>query len=128
MTNEIEYTMDSDELKRRTKRFSIDIILFVNSFPKTIAGYVIGKQLIKCGTSVGANYRAACRGRSKAEFNSKLHIVLEEADESLFWLETIQESKLVKNEALDYLLVEALELTSIFACSYRTAKTKSLNH
>ena len=120
--------MNSDELRKRTKKFAIDIILFVSSFPKTVAGYVIGKQLIKCGTSVGANYRAACRGRSKAEFNSKLHIVLEEADESLFWLETIQESKLLvlENDTLNYLLIEAHELTLIFSSSYKTAK--SPNH
>jgi four helix bundle protein len=114
--------MNRDELRGRTKKFAVDIILFIGNFPKTVAGYVIAKQLIKCGTSVGANYRAACRGRSKAEFNSKLHIVLEEADESLFWLETIMESKLLENDMLDYLLVEAHELTSIFASSYKTAK------
>ena len=114
--------MDSDELKRRTKKFAVDIIMFVGTFPKTVAGYVVGKQLIKCGTSVGANYRAACRGRSKAEFNSKLHIVLEEADESLFWLESIKESKLIENDMLDYFLKEANELTAIFASSYKTAK------
>nr|HPR18594.1 four helix bundle protein [Candidatus Cloacimonadota bacterium] len=78
--------------------------------------------LIKAGTSVGANYRSACRGRSKAEFNSKLHIVLEESDESVFWLELIIESKLLPIEEVTPILSEAQELTAIFAKSFYTAK------
>jgi len=76
--------MDAKELRDRTKKFALRIIKVINALPKIVTGRAIGNQLIQCGTSIGANYRAACRGRSKAEFNSKLHIVLEEADESIF--------------------------------------------
>jgi four helix bundle protein len=89
---------------------------------KSVTGRAIGNQLIRCGTSIGANYRAACRGRSKAEFNSKLHIVLEEADESMFWLELIMEGKLLDLDKIKPLYKEANELTAIFAKSYYTAK------
>ena len=75
--------MDRKELQQRTKKFALRIIKLVEALPKTVTGRAIGYQLVKAGTSVGANYRAACRGRSKAEFNSKLHIVLEEAEEKV---------------------------------------------
>ena len=109
-------------LKERTKQFALRIIKLVNTLPKTVTGRAIGNQLIRCGASVGANYRAACRGRSKAEFNSKLHIVLEEADESLFWLELIIDAKLMAAKKIQPLFNEADELTAIFAKSYYTAK------
>ena len=111
--------MDADELRDRTKKFALRIIKLVNALPKTVTGRAIGNQLIRCGTSVGANYRAACRGRSKAEFNSKLHIVLEEADESAFWLEIIIEAGLLSKKMVQPLLNE---LTAIFSKSYFTAK------
>ena len=114
--------MDADELRDRTKKFALRIIKLVNALPKTVTGRAIGNQLIRCGTSVGANYRAACRGRSKAEFNSKLHIVLEEADESAFWLEIIIEAELLSKKMVQPLLNEANELTAIFSKSYFTAK------
>jgi len=114
--------MDADELRDRTKKFALRIIKLVNALPKTVTGSAIGNQLIRCGTSVGANYRAACRGRSKAEFNSKLHIVLEEADESAFWLEIIIEAELLSKKMVQPLLNEANELTAIFSKSYSTAK------
>ncbi|MDO9578563.1 MAG: four helix bundle protein [Candidatus Cloacimonadales bacterium] len=114
--------MDSDDLKKRTKQFALQIIKLVETLPKTNTGRVIGYQLVKAGTSVGANYRAACRGRSKAEFNSKLHIVLEEADESAFWLELIVEAKLMTNADIKPILDEANELVAIFSKSYSTAK------
>jgi len=114
--------MDADELRERTKNFTLRIIKLVNSLPNTATGRAIGNQLVRCGTSVGANYRAACRGRSKAEFNSKLHIVLEEADESAFWLELIIETKLIAGKLVNPLLNEANELTAIFSKSYYTAK------
>ncbi len=82
--------MTKEELKLRTKSFAIDSILFVNSLPKSKANDVMSYQLIKSATSVGANYRAACRGRSTAEFMSKLNIVLEEADETCYWYELIE--------------------------------------
>lgn len=116
--------MDSKGLKKRTKIFALSIIELASKLPKTAAGKVISYQLIKAGSSVGANYRSACRGRSKAEFNSKLHIVLEEADESVFWLELIIESNLLPINEVKKLLDEANELTAIFAKSFYTAKRR----
>ena len=114
--------MDAKEIRDRTKKFALRIIKVINALPKTVTGRAIGNQLIRCGTSIGANYRAACRGRSKAEFNSKLHIVLEEADESIFWLELIIEAGLLPKNRIQSILTEADELTAIFAKSYYTAK------
>lgn len=115
--------MDKQDLKKRTKRFAIDTIHFVNSLPKSKANDVISYQVLKSATSVAANYRASLRGRSSAEFISKLNIVLEEADESMLWLEIIEET----NEALDkdklkYLHKESDELTAIFTASLKTAR------
>jgi len=114
--------MDSETLKNRTKEFALRIINLVEALPKTAAGRAVGNQLVRSGTSVGANYRAACRGRSKAEFNSKLHIVLEEADESMFWLEVIMEGGILPEPKVRPLWSEANELTKIFAKSFSTAK------
>jgi four helix bundle protein len=116
--------MNSDDLKTRTKKFALSIIELAAKLPNTAAGKVISYQMIKAGSSIGANYRAACRGRSKAEFNSKLHIVLEEADESVFWLELIVESDILPLEEIKELLNEANELTAIFAKSFYTAKRR----
>ncbi len=99
--------MDERELKNRTKAFALRILALVKSLPKTITGRAIGNQLIRSGTSVGANYRAACRGRSKAEFISKLAIVIEESDECEYWLELIIEGGLMKRERVESLLKEA---------------------
>jgi four helix bundle protein len=109
-------------LKERTKIFALRIIKLVNALPKNIAGKNIGNQLFRCGTSTAANYRAACRARSKAEFISKLCIVEEETDESVFWLELIIESKLIKEMLVESLLKEANELLAIFVTSKKTAK------
>ena len=114
--------MRPDELRERTKQFALSIIKVVEALPNTVTGRAISNQLVRCGTSVGANYRAACRGRSRAEFNSKLHIVLEEADESVFWLEIIKEKKFLSDDKIKFLLNEAEELTKIFSKSYYTAK------
>ncbi len=84
-------------------------------------GWTIGGQLIRCGTSVGANYRAACRSRSKVEFIAKIGIVIEEADESIYWLEIIIESGLIKKELIEPLLKEADELTAIMVASRKSA-------
>lgn len=111
-------------MKARTKRFGVQVIGLVDSLPRTAAGRAIGNQLIRSGTSVGANYRAACRGRSKAEFIAKLGVVIEEADESAFWLELIVESGMLDSEDVSSLHHEAEELTAIFAASVRTAKSK----
>jgi len=103
------------ELKNRTKRFAIDIVRFYTSMPKTTESQVIGKQLLRSGTSVGANTRAAFRGRSTKEFVAKIGIVVEEADESCFWLELLEELNFVKDyKSVETLLNEAEELTAIF--------------
>lgn len=114
--------MNQEELKRRTKKFAIRIIKLVDALPKNVVGRVIANQLMKCGTSVGANDRAACRGRSKAEFSSKLAIVIEEADESIYWMELIIESKLLPESRTEPLLREANEITAIMVASRKTAK------
>ena len=92
------------------------------ALPRREDARVIGRQLLRSGTSVGANYRSACRARSRAEFVAKLGIVLEEADETVFWLELLQESDIVSVGKMGPLLQEARELTSIFVASMRTAK------
>ena len=120
--------MDKIDLKIRTKQFAVDTIRFINELPKSKANDVISYQIIKSSTSVAANYRAALRGRSTAEFVSKVNIVLEESDESNFWYEIIQET----NETIDtlklkQLLNESNELTAIFASSLKTARNNIKN-
>lgn len=110
------------ELKLRTKTFALRSIRMIENFPKSNSAKVIGYQLLRSSTSVGANYRAACRARSKAEFISKIKIVEEEADESLYWLELIQELKFFKAELITDLIKEADELTAIFTSTVKTAK------
>ena len=114
--------MTEKELKDRTKSFALRVIKLVSSLPNNAAGKAIGNQLIRSGTSVAANYRAACRGRSKAEFISKLGIVEEEADESCLWLELIIESDLMEEKLVASLLKEANELTAIIVSSRISAK------
>ncbi|MCP4345387.1 MAG: four helix bundle protein [Desulfobacterales bacterium] len=114
--------MNEKELKDRTKQFALRIIKLVNALPKSMESQVIARQLLRSGTSVGANYRAACRGRSKNEFIAKLGIVEEEADESAFWLELIIESGLMKKELVIPLLKEADELTAIIVTSRISAR------
>jgi four helix bundle protein len=110
------------ELRRRTKKFSVDVILFCDSLRPTKAASVVTYQLVKSATSVGANYRAACRGRSKAEFYSKICIVVEEADETEFWLEIIDETNLSNNKGeLSRLLNESYEITKIMSKAKSTA-------
>ena len=115
--------MNKNELKTRTKQFGLRVMNLVAVLPKTAAGRAIGSQLVRSGTSVGANYRAACRSRSKAEFIAKIGVVVEEADESAFWLELIMDGGILKPELVSPLHEEAEELTAIFAASCRTAKT-----
>ena len=110
------------DLKDRTKQFALRIMRLHRSLPRREDARVIGRQLLRSGTSVGANYRAACRARSRAEFVAKLGIVLEEADETVFWLELLQESEIVSARKLGPLVREASELTSIFVASICTAK------
>ncbi len=110
------------DLKLRTKRFALRIIRLVESLPKRPAGHVIGNQLLRAGTSVGANYRAACRGRSRGEFCAKMGIVEEEADECVYWMELLVESGLVREELLTGLMQEANELVAITVSSIMTAR------
>ena len=117
--------MDEAELKLRTKRFALRVIKLVESLPKRTSASVLGRQMARSGTSVGANYRSACRGRSKAEFASKIGICAEEADETVYWLELIQEAELLPAARLEDLLREANELTTIFIASSRTAKGRA---
>src|SRR2546425_6676324 len=109
--------MNADDLKKRTKRFALRVLKLVAALPNTVAGRAIGGQLVRSGTSVGSNYRAACRGRSRAEFVAKLGVVEEEADESAFWMELIIEGELLKPRQVEPLLNEANELTKIMAQS-----------
>src|SRR6266568_2974529 len=113
--------MNETELKLRTKQFALRIIKLVAALPKNVEGRVIGNQIVRSGTSVGANYRAACRGRSKAEFIAKLGTVEEEADESAFWMEVIIAGGLLKQVQVQSLLDEAKELVKIMARSRLSA-------
>jgi len=114
--------MTEAQLKARTKEFAKNIIELCRKLPDNREGRLIGNQVFRSGTSVAANYRAACRSRSKAEFISKLSIVGEEADETLFWLELIKEMKTLQNSLLDDLTKESDELVAIVVSSIRTAK------
>ena len=111
-----------EELRERTKQFALRIVQVFRSLPRTGEGQIIGKQLLRSGTSVAANYRAACRSRSRTEFIAKIGIVAEEADETAFWIEFLSDAKVIKKERLEKLLNEAHELTAIFTASRKTAK------
>jgi len=114
--------MKKEELKDRTKKMALAIIKLVEELPNTNVGRTISNQIIRSGTSVAANYRAACRARSSADFISKITVVEEECDETLFWLELIAEAELIEKEKLHYLLKETDELTAIFTASGKTAR------
>jgi four helix bundle protein len=113
---------DLERLQVRTKRFALRILTLFRSLPKTEEARILGRQLLRSGTSIGANYRAACRARSRAEFIAKLGIVLEEADETVFWLELMRDASIFPQQKLNDLVQEANELVSIFVTSVRTAK------
>jgi four helix bundle protein len=114
--------MKGDELKLRTKEFAHRCVKLSMALPNTQLGNHLRGQLIRCSTSVASNYRAACISQSKASFISKLSIVIEEADESYFWLEFIIDENLLKIHLLQSLLKEADELTAIFIASRKTAR------
>ncbi|HUU13686.1 MAG TPA: four helix bundle protein [Terriglobia bacterium] len=122
-------TYPAEELKRRTKQFAIRIVKMSQALPNNREAWVLGKQVLRSGTSVAANYRAVCRSRSKAEFIAKIGVVVEETDETLFWLELLVETGVVPKERLAALLAEANELLAIFAASQRTARapTRSMD-
>jgi four helix bundle protein len=108
------------DLKQRTQGFAVRIVRLCRSLPRTMEGKIIGSQLLRCGTSVGANYRAVCRARSRAEFAAKLGIVVEEADEAVFWLELLIDTGIFSRQQLQELLTEANELVAIFVASRQT--------
>ena len=116
--------MDKEELKKRTKEFSHRCVKLALNLPNTILGRHLQGQLIRSSTSVAANYRAACVAQSKASFTAKLSIVIEEADESLFWLEFILEEELIKKGLINSLIKEAGELTAIFIASRKMIQKK----
>jgi four helix bundle protein len=114
--------MNKFDLQKRTKQFHVDVIKLCGRFPKKAAGFETAKQLIRAAGSVGANYRAGCRAKSNADFIYKIEVVLEEADEALYWLQLSKEAGLVQGDDLEALLKEANELVSIFNASDKTAK------
>jgi four helix bundle protein len=114
--------MDPAQLVKRTKSFALAVIRFFQILPKTDEAKILGKQLLRSGTSVAANYRAANRARSKQEFFAKLCIVVEECDESLFWLELLTESGIIRIEKSDPVSKEAEELLRIFSSSRKTTR------
>lgn len=116
--------MTRRELQDRTKQFHVDVIKLCGNFPKNAAGFEIAKQLIRSAGSVGANYRASVRAKSDNDFIYKIEIVLEEADESHYWLQIVQEAEMVKSQELVRLISEANELTAIFAATDKTNKLK----
>ena len=121
--------MDKRELQDRTKNFALRMLNLVDVLPRTPAGRAISSQLIRAATSVGANYRSACRARSRAEFAAKLGIAVEEADESLYWLELVRDGKLLPENKLSLLLKEADELTAILASGRKSAvNTSNIKH
>lgn len=114
--------MNKEELKTRTKEFAKSVFRLANTFPKSNGAEVISYQILKSASSVAANYRAVLRAKSKADFINKLIIVQEEADETLFWLEFIQELEIISNESNEKLIKEANELVAIFSASIITLK------
>lgn len=118
--------MNEAELKSRTKEFALRIIKLCGSLPNSLASRTIANQLVRSGTSVGANYRAACRARSKPDFISKLGIVEEEADECAFWIERIMDSNMLPSTRVVAILTEANELTKIMTASRISAAGRRL--
>jgi four helix bundle protein len=117
--------MNHTLLKERTKKFALKIIELVESLPKGRTADAIAEQLLDAGTSVGANYRAACRARSPADFISKMGIVEEEADETIYWMELLIEAKLVQESDISPLLEEANQILAMTVSSIKTARGKS---
>lgn len=115
----------SEELKRRTKTYALRVMRLCDAIPNTPAGRVIRGQLLRAGTSVGANYRSACRAKSPADFIAKMGIVEEEADESLFWMELLVDGELLPKERLTELMAEGDELVAIFVASINTARANN---
>ncbi len=119
--------MNEQEFKKRTKQLALRIINLVNSLPKTTTAQVIGKQIIRSATSVGANYRAACRAKSTADILHKLAIVEEEADETLYWLELLVEAEIFPESKLKSLMIETNEIVAMIVASIKTLKKRKNN-
>lgn len=113
-----------EELRARTKRFALRIIKLFRALPRADEARILGKQILRSGTSVAANYRAVCRARSKAEFVAKMGLVIEEADETVFWLELLADGGIVERNRLEGLISEANELVAVFVASRKTATGK----
>ena len=119
--------MNANQLKNRTKVFSIAILELVEKLPNTISGRAVANQIVRSGTSVGANYRAVCRARSDREFIAKMSIVIEESDETMFWLEIIIEKQWIDKSEVEVVWNEGNELTAIFVSSMKTIKDRMNN-
>ena len=119
--------MTNDQLKNRTKHFSLTVLNLIEKMPNSMSTRVVINQIAKSATSVGANYRAVCRARSDREFVAKLNIVLEEADETQFWLEIIEEMKWISQSELNDLQKEANELVAIFVSTLKTVNNRLNN-
>ena len=117
-----EKTYRAEELKKRTKQFATRIVRLYQALPRRDEARVIGRQVLRSGTSVAANYRAVCRARSKAEFISKIGVVVEEIDETVFWLKLLVDTGIVAQARMESLQEEATELLAIFAASQHTAR------
>ena len=120
--------MTEQEFKDRTKQIALRVIRLVESLPNTLSAQIIGKQLLRSATSVGANYRAACRGKSSADILHKLAIVEEEADESLYWLELLIESETVPEKKLTALMSDINEIVAMTVSSIKTLRSKNLDN
>jgi len=129
-TDTTQMISSPEELRQRTKQFALRIIKLFRALPKTQEARVLGKQVLRSGTAVAANYRSACRARSRADFISKIGIAVEEADETAFWVELLIDANIVRKARLENLLAEANELVRIFAATRATAKSRRVitNH
>lgn len=118
------YSEFESKLKLRTRAYALAIVRLVQSVKHEMVSDVLAKQLVRCGTSVGANYRSACRARSRAEMISRLSVVEEEADESLYWLEIMADAQILERSAIQNLMLEGEEILKIVVASIRTLKSK----
>ena len=119
--------MDERQFKHRTKELALRVIKLVEALPKGTTADVIGKQMLRCATSVGANYRAACRGKSTADIINKLSIVEEEADECLYWMELLVEAEIMNQARMESLMAEANEIVSMVVASIKTLRAKQFS-
>jgi four helix bundle protein len=122
--NRIERNLKQNYLKERTKHFALEIIKLVQKLPKGRTADILGRQLLAAGTSAGANYRAACRARSSPDFISKMGIVEEEADESIYWMELLIDRGLIRKDDISHLLNDANQILAMTVSSIRTARRK----